>query len=237
MSSEAEKVLQKTTYHGKQRCWNFERFIKVQVDAHAILEGLVEHGYSGIDEQSKVRHLIDGIKTNKLEAVKAQIFASAALRQDYPACVTLFKDFIKQTNMSSNVRDAGISAVNSSKDDRTTWDNVDPDMSVEDRYYKPQEYASLSAAKKAGLLIKRKKRGKKGGKAPKKKGANNPPKPKKNQSVNLSKSTIKAIATAVHEDDDGSDEGSSSEEEIPMNPPAKKAKLSKNRDNPALKCH
>ena len=54
MSSDAERTLQKTSYHGEQCRWNFERFVKIQVDAHAILEGLVEHGYSGIDSRSKV---------------------------------------------------------------------------------------------------------------------------------------------------------------------------------------
>lgn len=88
------------------------------------------------------------------------------------------------------------------------------------------EYASLSSAKRAGLLIKCKKHGKKGGKAQKKKRANSP-KPKKNQLVNLSKGTNKANATMVWKDNDGSDEGSSSDKEIPMKPPAKKAKLSK----------
>ena len=40
--------------------WMFENFVQVHVD-HAILAGLVDHGYSGMDEWSKVRHLMDGI--------------------------------------------------------------------------------------------------------------------------------------------------------------------------------
>lgn len=82
MASEAEKTLQNIFYHGKQCRWNFERFIKIQADAHAILEGLVEQGYSGNDSHSKVRHLLKDIKTTRMEAVKAQIMANPALRQD-----------------------------------------------------------------------------------------------------------------------------------------------------------
>ena len=132
MSSDAEKTLQKTSYHGEQRHWNFEKFIKIQVDAHAILEGLVVHGYSGIDNCSKVQHLLEGIKTPKLNPVKTQIMANLALRQDYPACVTLFKDFIKQDNLAPNVRDAAISAVGSTRHDSDEWNDVEPDMTVED---------------------------------------------------------------------------------------------------------
>ena len=58
MSTRAESRLEKTTYSGEKRNWNFEKYIKVHADQHAILEGLVDYGYAGIDEQSKVRHLL-----------------------------------------------------------------------------------------------------------------------------------------------------------------------------------
>ena len=45
-----------------------------QVYQHLILTNLVEHKYSGNDKRSKVGHLLDGIKTDKLDSVEKQIF-------------------------------------------------------------------------------------------------------------------------------------------------------------------
>ena len=77
MSSAAEKKLQTTTYHSEQRCWNFEKYLKTNVDQHAILEGLVEHGYAGIDKCSKVCKLINGIKNHDFDSVKTRILSDA----------------------------------------------------------------------------------------------------------------------------------------------------------------
>ena len=54
MSSRAEDKLKDTSYSGEKRRWNFEKYVKTHVDQHAILTGIVEHGYSGIDDRSKV---------------------------------------------------------------------------------------------------------------------------------------------------------------------------------------
>jgi hypothetical protein len=58
MSTMAEMKLTTTLYHGEKCRWNFERYVKVHTDQQAILQGLVEHGHAGIDERSKVRHLV-----------------------------------------------------------------------------------------------------------------------------------------------------------------------------------
>ena len=97
MSSRAESKLKDTSYSGEKRRWTFEKYVKTHVDQHAILTGLVEHRYSGIDDRSKVRHLISGIKTKVLDPVKTQIMASATLRNDFDACANLYKDFIDCT--------------------------------------------------------------------------------------------------------------------------------------------
>ena len=70
------------------------KYDKTHVDQHAILTGFVEHGYSGIDDWSKVRHLMAFIKTKVLDPVKTRIMASATLRNDFDASVNLYKDFI-----------------------------------------------------------------------------------------------------------------------------------------------
>ena len=59
-----------------------------------ILQGLVEHGYTGIDECSKVHHIVNGIKTNELDTAKGQIRASLSLQNNFDHYVTLCQDFI-----------------------------------------------------------------------------------------------------------------------------------------------
>ena len=57
-ANKAETILATLNYSGETRRWNFERYVRKHVDQHAILDGLTEHGYSGIDDLSKVRHLL-----------------------------------------------------------------------------------------------------------------------------------------------------------------------------------
>ena len=54
MSSRAEAKLKDTSSSGEKRWWNFKKYAKMHVDQHAILTGLVDHGYSSIDDRSKV---------------------------------------------------------------------------------------------------------------------------------------------------------------------------------------
>ena len=89
MATLAETSLQTTHYHGEKRRWNFEKYVSTHVNQHTILHGLEAHGYAGLDERSELRHLIAGIKTPQFDSVKTQILASAALRSDFAACVTL----------------------------------------------------------------------------------------------------------------------------------------------------
>ena len=69
----------------------------VHQEQHTILEGLVSHGYAGIDEQSKTHYLMNGIKTNALDSIKTQIFSNLDLQNDFAQCVVLFKDYLAQT--------------------------------------------------------------------------------------------------------------------------------------------
>ena len=71
------------------------------MDQHQILTDLREHGYSGIDDRSKVRHLMEGISTATLDSVKNTILASTTLRSDFTACVGLYQDFITQSSIAS----------------------------------------------------------------------------------------------------------------------------------------
>ena len=54
MLARAESLLRNTKYEGEKRRWNFEKYVRIHVEQHAILQSLKAHGYAGIDERSKV---------------------------------------------------------------------------------------------------------------------------------------------------------------------------------------
>ena len=101
-------------YKGESRKWNFEKYVRVHMDQHQILTDLKDHGYAGIDERSKVRHLQDGIKTSALDSVINTILASATLRTDFTACVALYQDFILQSTSSEANRTLLVTSVDTS---------------------------------------------------------------------------------------------------------------------------
>ena len=78
------------------------------------MEGLAEHGYTGIDPSSKLRYLLDGINTERYDSVKTQIMSDATLQTDFDACVTLYQDFIKQTAKAKYTPTVGISELKTS---------------------------------------------------------------------------------------------------------------------------
>jgi len=185
MSTQAEQRLQALSFNGETRRWTMEKYVRAHMDQHNILEGLTEHGYAGIDDRSKVRHLLNGIKTSQLDSVKARILSDANLRSDFDACVNLLNDFLTQDKAMKKPRESTIAAVHTAQPGKD--ETVKPDMTVEDRYYSKKEYDKLPQAKKLALKLKRQSRGHKPG----------PKKPTGGNDLNLSKRTIKALVTAM----------------------------------------
>jgi hypothetical protein len=70
--------------------------VRIHAGQHSVLKGLKDYGYVGIDDSSKVHHLLKGIKTSELDVYKAQLMASPSLRDDFAATVELYSTFIKQ---------------------------------------------------------------------------------------------------------------------------------------------
>jgi hypothetical protein len=110
MAGEAEIVLNTVQYHVEKRQWNFEKYALMHLRQHLILEALIAHGYVGIDPGSKVCFLLAGIRCSTLDAVKTRIISDESLRSDFARCITLFKDFVKQTAQTSNAQ-LGIAAM------------------------------------------------------------------------------------------------------------------------------
>jgi hypothetical protein len=111
MAGTAEKALANLVYQGQSTRYGIEQHIINHKAAHVQLESLMDHGYIGIDERSRVRFLMDSIKTTKLDAPKAQIMASPELRTNFDACATLFKDFVSQANMNDHSNERQVSAL------------------------------------------------------------------------------------------------------------------------------
>jgi hypothetical protein len=85
--------------------------VQIHAEQHEVINGLTDYGFSGIDNGTKVRKLMTGIKTDALDTVKAAVLESPVLRTNYPDVVTLYSDFIKQQKIESanmNVSDAHI---------------------------------------------------------------------------------------------------------------------------------
>jgi hypothetical protein len=149
MSSEAEAKLGAVGYTGERKKWTLEKYVHIYAEQYAVLNGLTDYVYSGIDNGSKVCKLMEGIKTDALDTVKAAVLASTALHTNYPDVVTLYGDLIKQQNIESasmNVSDAHITrrhngpASLSGSDYKASYDGV-----VEDRFYNHAEYRTLCA--------------------------------------------------------------------------------------------
>ena len=210
--NEAEAKLKDSSYHSEKRRWNFEQYVHMHQDQHTILQSLVQHGYAGIDERSKVRHLLDGIKTNELDTAKGQIWASPALQTNFDDCATLFQDFINNKK-TATTRTSTIASIGTKrKSDDIEQDDTEPDLSVDDRYYMGQEYAKLSKAKKLGLKLKCQRRGHKlsnmGNNKPGNPGNKGQPRaaPKPTNNKRATMRIIKALSRLLtkgeHEDDD-----------------------------------
>lgn len=235
MASQAEQKLSTTSYSGEKRNFNFEKYVQIHVEQHTILDGLKEHGYTGIDVRSKVRHFMNGIKTKDLDPVKVQILASEDLRADFDACVALFTEFLSQSKTNS-LNPRVIAALK-----QGGGGEGEADMTVEDRYYNGNEYKKLSAAQKLGLKRKREARGhqpsrkkqKKGGKGGGGKGKGGGGGGK----VTLSKSSINSLASAIAAvnatEDTEPETDVTDDEEVPMREAAPHSD-SPNRENPAL---
>ena len=159
-AARAESSIRNATYNGKQRRFSMEKYISIHKDNHYILESLKNHGYVGMDDRTKVRHFMNGIKTKDLDAVKMTINANAELRSNFDKCSQLFKDAVEQMQ-ADHTPSVNISKVETTRDHRKNKKHSGKRSNgqVEDRFYSKEEYARLSADDRAKLHELRKNRG------------------------------------------------------------------------------
>jgi hypothetical protein len=112
MASKAETKIRDAVYTKETKRWNFESYVSTHKDQHQILQQLEEdHGYKGMDDGTKVRFLLAGIKTNSLDTIKAQILGDPTMQQDFDRCVDLFKSFLEQVATSERTNTFNVSRV------------------------------------------------------------------------------------------------------------------------------
>lgn len=210
MAAAAESVLANWQYKGEGAKHNFDTYSTKHVDQHNILESLVEHGYHGIDEGSKVRHLNNGIMTTALDTVKTRIISDANLRNNFGQCVILYKDYIKQSRVASNAT-RGISALtlNDGGDAASSSKKV-TFKKVEDKWYEGDEWKALSAEDQDKVRSMRKNRGvgkKDQGSASKTNKQWERKVKALNRTVSRQKRQISALKSSGDDDDDASEDG------------------------------
>jgi hypothetical protein len=145
-----------------------------------VLNNLKEHGYSGIDDSTKVHRFIDGIHYKPLESCKTQIFSTAAFRVDFDACVDLINNMIYSQGLSYSETSTQIAATTAAKSGTKnnqgnssgggkkvafargakpgSTSHPRKSVQVEDRYYSSEEYAQLHPDQKLSLKLLREKK-------------------------------------------------------------------------------
>ena len=108
-----------------------------------ILKNIKEHRYTGIDQLSTVTYLIEVINTMGLDSVKTFIMSDESLRQYFDGCMTLYKDFFKQSSVNDR---QSLGIVESSTKDASGIKSVA--FSPKDHYYDSNAWYTLSKSDK-----------------------------------------------------------------------------------------
>ena len=122
--------------------WTFKRFVAAQKEQHTIMGGLNDHKHCGLDVRTKVTCLLDGIKTDSLDAVKSISMQDSKLLIDFEMCAAFYKDLIKQSRGDQNNEARRVAEVGL----HNKWNN-----DVEYRYYSNEDYKKLSTNAKEKL--------------------------------------------------------------------------------------
>lgn len=230
-----EAKLTSSHYDGESTRFTFDKLVNIHKQAHTRLAGLEKYGYKGIDEGTKIRHLLNAIRTEKLKTVKELIRGNDAFNT-FDKAVRRIKDSVI---VETPKKQRTISSVQGPNKD--PYPNVQPDMNVEDKFYASKDWAKLTPAQRKGVLKKRAKR--------KQKNANggNPPDPDTSsggEKISLKKfkrhgkklaKLERRIAALSGEGDDDDSSGADSDSTDEEAPSSKKQKGTTNRNHPALK--
>ena len=148
MANIAERQLRDVSYFGEKRSWTFKKVVTVHKEQYHVLISLEKHAYKGIDERSKVRHLIDGAKTAKLDTIKATILCISEYSNSFENRVMLYEDFIKQSKGQLDMNVSSVKQDNpqdNPQDKSRSIEKVSHESKVVYPYCKRKEYKNLTA--------------------------------------------------------------------------------------------
>ena len=74
-AAEAEEKLQNSCCDGERKKWDWEKYVVLHKEKHAIMESLTDYGYSGMGNGTKVCHFLHSIKSSKLDAAVNVVWA------------------------------------------------------------------------------------------------------------------------------------------------------------------
>ena len=76
-ATRAKRKLKIFYYDGEKKEWDWDKCVALHEKWHAIIESLTDHGYSVIDNVTKVHHFFQGMKSTELEAAFNVIWAQS----------------------------------------------------------------------------------------------------------------------------------------------------------------
>jgi uncharacterized membrane protein YgcG len=103
-ANKVEARIANLSYKGEQRNWGWDKYVDAHIEQHIIAKNLMPYGYSGIDERSKIRHLLGGISDPGLHPVTCNILAMKEEDKTFTKCATMYTDFIRACGNSVNPR-------------------------------------------------------------------------------------------------------------------------------------
>jgi hypothetical protein len=176
LANKMEARLASLTYCGKQKNWDWSRYTDARIKQHTIAKNLMEHSYSGLDERSKVCHLLAEIQDNAVQPMVCQVLAMRDNDKTFTTCLALFANFIRplKQNPSSMRRVAELGSAGrgggrghdaggrgrggrggrGSPSKGGPLDRAEVDMVIwlqANKYYSTKEYVKFTAAEKAWI--------------------------------------------------------------------------------------
>ena len=139
-ADEANRRLITSSYRQDGRNWDFNKYVTRHRECHNILDDLQEQGkHNGLAETTKVQYFLDNITSTQLQIAVGVCRAHPAWTFD--ECATFCADNLRG---QKKYNDQGRVVASMETGGDADEDGIVPDMSVEDRYYKPNEFGTLT---------------------------------------------------------------------------------------------
>ena len=114
-AAEAERKLQTSHYDGEKKGWDWDKYITLHKEQHAIMESLTDYGYSGMNNGTKVGHFLQGIKSIELKAAVNVVWAQPKKYEtDFDATVSYLGQMVIKKSLimqSVHIAKTGIQVV------------------------------------------------------------------------------------------------------------------------------